>query len=713
MISPMWYALVAFESAAIAAIAALVLLSKRLPPSSYLSLSALLGATAMVNVGNGMGLLNEAHALWWRAGALVAELIQPSALLYVGQSFLASTNQATDRSGLWRARFVGLIGASLSLLVLFGQVYEWTVHKDGVAAIAIVGWGRIINIFIVIGMAFGLAQLEVVLHASQEPIRHKLKFIVIGLGGLAGYQIYQSSQLLLQPVWQPAYVLASGVVTTMSLCLVVYGLGRSRLRDLVVRTYVSQQALVGSVTFIVIGLYLLAVGAVGEWLRQTNQPLGIGLSIVVVFSGLVVLAVAGFSKTLRAQIRDVLVRNFFRSKYDYRAQWLHITNTFRNASSRESIMDCLLDLLIKTFPTTVLSIWAYREADRRFWQMRSMTGEGESARLELSHPVVKSLQEKEEPIFLEDVRAAAIRDGLSSDDALVGSRADLCFPIHAQGRLVAIIVLGTPLGGGTYGTDDLDLLRGLAHHVGALLSQARMAEERRASAELDALHRFSLFCFHDIKNLAARLSLVAQNAEIHGKDQSFQASAMRTVTDTAKKMTALMSKLSMNSSRPLPVAAFERVDLSPVIEEVLAPIRNDGRTNVYMTGNPLPPVEVVKDQIHQVLLNMILNAKQALKSDNGVIRIAFEQQGDMAIVTVEDTGGGIPESKFDSLFQPAQSSRPGGLGIGLFQCKQIVEAHHGSIEVQSELGQGTKVRIQLPLVQPSATMDNSTDASVH
>jgi len=57
----------------------------------------------------------------------------------------------------------------------------------------------------------------------------------------------------------------------MALCLTAYGLGRTRLREVLVNTYVSQQALFGSVTFIVIGLYLLVVGAVGEWLRQQTS----------------------------------------------------------------------------------------------------------------------------------------------------------------------------------------------------------------------------------------------------------------------------------------------------------------------------------------------------------------------------------------------------------------------------------------------------------
>ena len=95
--------------------------------------------------------------------------------------------------------------------------------------------------------------------------------------------------------------------------------------------------------------------------------------------------------------------------------------------------------------------------------------------------------------------------------------------------------------------DDLDLLRAIAHHAGVLLAQARMAEDRQAAAELDALNRFTAFYLHDFKNLAARLSLVAQNAAKHGEDPEFRAQAMKTVGRTAEEMGELLAQLSRRS----------------------------------------------------------------------------------------------------------------------------------------------------------------------
>jgi putative PEP-CTERM system histidine kinase len=589
------------------------------------------------------------------------------------------------------------VGLLLAGLVAIGQVFEWKVYEDGLATIALTTWGRIPYVFIVIGMALGLAQLELVLRASREPIRHKLKFVVIGLGGLAGYQIYQASQMLLFPVWQAEHVLVGSVATAMALCLTAYGLGRTRLREVLVNTYVSQQALFGSVTFIIIGLYLLVVGAVGEWLRRTNQPLGVGLSVVVVFGALVGLAVVAFSKTVRADVRRFLNRNFYRSKYDYRAHWLQVTEAFEQAASKEAIMDRLLDLLIKTFPTPAISIWSFREADRRFCQICSMTTEKESVPLELSHPVIAQLLKKDEPVFVEDNWSGKTANSGFGEDPLTAAGAVLCFPIRAQGQLTAFMALGQQLRGEAYGMDDCDLLRGISHHVGALLSHSKLAEERQASAELEALHRFSVFCLHDLKNLAARLSLVAQNAEHHSQDPAFQKSAMRTVTDTAKKMTSLMSKLSRTSIKPSLSGASELVDIPGVIDEIVAPMRGEGKVRVrsFVTGKSIQPVMAVRDQIHQVLLNVVLNAKQAIDQE-GDISIGINESGGSIVVTVEDTGCGIPSSMLESLFRPSQTSRPGGVGVGLYQCKQIVEAYRGTIEIRSELGKGTCVRVELP-----------------
>jgi putative PEP-CTERM system histidine kinase len=436
--------------------------------------------------------------------------------------------------------------------------------------------------------------------------------------------------------------------------------------------------------------------------------LGVGLSVVVVFGALVLLAIAIFSKTVRAEIRRFLSRNFYRSKYDYRAQWLRVTETFQQAAEKEAIMDRLLDLLIKTFPTKSISIWSFREADRLFHQIRSMTSESEPAPLALSHPVIRELLKQDGPVNVRQALSLDATEGAS--DPLVGNEVVLCFPIRAQGQVKAFMAIGHPLHGEAYGADDCDLLQGISHYVGALLSHASLAEDRQASAELEALHRFSVFCLHDLKNLAARLSLVAQNAESHGRDPAFQESAMRTVTDTAKKMTELMSKLSFKSLKPGLAGTPEPVNLKELIEEIVAPVKSEEGIRVRGTVGQMAPVMAVREQIHQVLLNVILNARQAI-ADEGEITITANESEGVTVILVEDTGRGIPSAMLETLFRPLQSSRPGGLGVGLYQCKQIIETHRGTIQVRSTVGKGTQVRIELPLTGATAMPAKEAAAS--
>lgn len=688
-----WISLTAFLAAGSTAGLVCLLLVTRWKSLFYQRMAGFLGVVALTNFANAIGLLPRTDLLFWRHVALAAELIQPALMIAagMGMSVACKTDWPQAR---WLVRGLTVAGAVLGAMSFGAQTFQWHTFHNGATTIVLETWGKVAYVFIVLAMTVAIAQLEVVLRASQEPLRHKLKFVIIGMGGLGAYQIYEASQHLLFPVWKPEHIMVSAFVTMIAASLLAYGLGRSRLRELFVDVYVSHQGLVGSMSVILIGGYLLAVGAMGTWLQEANRSIGKELSIVVIFAALVALIIAGFSTSIRGEIRQILVRNFYRSKYDYRAQWLQVTEAFQVAADRDAIMDTLFDLLIKTFPTASLSIWSFREADRRFIRIRSLPTEMPFAAVELSHPVVSQLLRQDEAVWLEPAMMMEFGGADPGKDALGSSGIVLCFPVHSHGKLIAFLALGKPRSKDGYGVDDCDLLRVIAHQVGMLLSHASLAEERRASVELEAVHRFSTFCIHDLKNLSARLSLVAQNAERHGADPTFQVSAMRTIRDTAVKMTTLMSKLSLKSTKLIAAGIPEPVALSTLIEEIMTSLQGDGvRWHLRCEGEQT--ILAVREEIHQVLLNILLNAKQAM-NDHGDIWISLAESTDTVTLIVEDTGCGIPDGKLETLFHPAQSSRPGGLGIGLYQCKQIVELHQGTIQIRSDVGQGTQVQIELP-----------------
>jgi signal transduction histidine kinase len=107
--------------------------------------------------------------------------------------------------------------------------------------------------------------------------------------------------------------------------------------------------------------------------------------------------------------------------------------------------------------------------------------------------------------------------------------------------------------------------------------------------------------------------------------------------------------------------------------------------------------KVDADMIKQVILNIFINARQSM-SEGGELMIKTSRQKDSAVIQINDTGGGIAPEKLPKIFDAYYSSRPQGSGLGLATVKKIVEAHNGTINVDSEVGKGTSFTIKLPLV---------------
>jgi PAS domain S-box-containing protein len=134
-----------------------------------------------------------------------------------------------------------------------------------------------------------------------------------------------------------------------------------------------------------------------------------------------------------------------------------------------------------------------------------------------------------------------------------------------------------------------------------------------------------------------------------------------------------------------------------VIDDAIAhtPIpENIGLTKKLDTG--LPEVEIDTDQIRQVLVNIVMNAVQAMP-EGGKLTIAASQRDRFLQVKVTDTGHGIPEEIIGKIFDPLFTTKAKGIGLGLAVCKSIIDRHQGHIEAESEVGKGTTFTIKLPL----------------
>jgi two-component system, NtrC family, sensor histidine kinase HydH len=137
-------------------------------------------------------------------------------------------------------------------------------------------------------------------------------------------------------------------------------------------------------------------------------------------------------------------------------------------------------------------------------------------------------------------------------------------------------------------------------------------------------------------------------------------------------------------------------DLAAELVDFFGPTAKAANIDVRLYPSPgVPPALLDRDLFRQALLNLMLNAEQAMP-DGGEIVLQTRSEGETVCLDVIDTGKGIEQADLPKLFRPFHTTKPGGTGLGLATTRNIVRAHGGNVEVQSEPGRGSKFTLRVP-----------------
>jgi len=207
----------------------------------------------------------------------------------------------------------------------------------------------------------------------------------------------------------------------------------------------------------------------------------------------------------------------------------------------------------------------------------------------------------------------------------------------------------------------------------------------------------SAFVVHDLKNLVAQMQLLLRNAQKHHANPEFQRDMLATVEHVVGRMNQLMQQLRSGET---PVENPRPVDLSTLVRRVQA-VRAAGRTGLHIEAVPDVLANGHEDRLERVIGHLVQNGFDAA-GDKAQISVRVFRDGGHAVVEVADNGVGMtPEFIRDHLFKPFQSSKASGMGIGAYESQQYVASLGGRMEVASEPGAGTRVRVLLPALQQS------------
>lgn len=257
------------------------------------------------------------------------------------------------------------------------------------------------------------------------------------------------------------------------------------------------------------------------------------------------------------------------------------------------------------------------------------------------------------------------------------------------------------------------------------VAPAPIAEGDEAAAAIEALRRQVLALqrisslgvlaggvFHELNNALTPILSYAKLG-LRNPDPAYRERALTQILDAAQRAATITRSL-LGLSRPGgSLDHREPIELTRLVREVLSLVEKDlarhrVRLEVTITGEPWARVHPA--QIQQVLLNLLINARQAMPEGGTVrVRLGTDAAGRRAELSVTDTGIGIAPEDLRRIFEPFYSTKTtpdaagqGGTGLGLAVCRDIVEAHHGRLRAESRLGQGSTFTLILPTCPPDA-----------
>lgn len=232
----------------------------------------------------------------------------------------------------------------------------------------------------------------------------------------------------------------------------------------------------------------------------------------------------------------------------------------------------------------------------------------------------------------------------------------------------------------------------------------RSEESLRKNERLTTLGLLAAEIAHEIRNPLTVLKLLIGGLGLEFPEGDPRRTDVRVIAEKLDQLEGIVSRVL--SFGQAPSSLHTRVPLAEIVEDTLLLVRLKLAQNQVRARFAPPPdnpvVDAHKGQIQQVLLNLIINAMQAMPA-GGQIDIAtargLKGAGPVVTVDVTDTGGGIPPEILPRIFDSFLSGRPGGTGLGLAIAKRVMLGHHGDIEVVATGPLGTTFRLTLPLAK--------------
>ena len=682
-------------AAAYAALAVFVLLRTRANPSRTPLLAACLLNVLWAGTG---AVMPGATPLGGLAGAL--DLARLAA--WYGVTLHLYRRFVPDRAGPERSfpgRSFIVMGALVALMV-GGAMLVGLGQAGGASSLASAG----VAARLVLAISEVLL-LENLLRNAPEEARWNVTLVCIGLGALAVYDILLCTDAALFRHASP--VLADGRALANVLVAPLLGLAALRIQKTPALT-MSRTAAFHSASLVASGVLLLILAGVGEVFRAFGTRWGAVAEVGLICTGVIGVAVLLTSGAGRSHIRAALVDPFFAERYDYRREWLRCIDMLAGAQGAGSLAP-LHVRVIRTVAQVVdspagalfLREWGRDAAacpdGLAFYWAGSWNMPAVPLPVPPEHPLLAGFGGGEKIAVPDPV--TLLQPPL---DALPGLWLAVPLP-HPGGGPAGFVLLAQPRAPFALDGEVFALLRTVAREVATFLAEQRALQALMEARQLHDFGQRFAFVAHDIKNVSSQLSLLVANAEHHIDNPEFQRDMLATVRASVRKIGGLLRRLQEppgGTGEPAP----GRVEPLGRVETIAATCRrlHGARVLVEADNQPIGDVTVSPAAFDAVVTHLLDNAVEAA-GPAAPLRIVLRRDQRRVVVDIIDRGPGMtPDFVRDELFRPFRTSKQEGSGIGAFQARELLREAGGDLVVLSRPGEGTTMRLLLPLAEGAA-----------
>jgi putative PEP-CTERM system histidine kinase len=654
-------------------------------------LAAPLLATALLELADLCAVSGLAPGLPWKTASLYLEALLPA--LWLMLTFTHAREGGVSGMGP-AARLLVAASVLLVLVPWFYPAQEIFYAPDfpeeRILFLSDIGYYFYLSILALLICA--LTNLETTLVNAPPEAVARLKLTIVALGSMLAVLIfYYSSALLyrtlnmeLVPLRSLIFVVAGALIS----CWRTVSWGGGRIR-------ISQRVLLRSAILAVVAGYLLVLGALGEGMKYFGAqfPRVLTLSLAFLVGGALTLVL--LSDRLKREFKVFFHKNFSQSKYDYRAQWLEVTHRLSSFSSGEDLLKKVLYAYCDIFGVKGGAVFLQQEGCG--WFCAAAVQEMEEIEDTFPHdnPLIAYLRETGWVFCSKDYNPDITAENRS---LIARHRIGFVVPLFESEQLTGFIVLGEQVvPDEQYRYEDYDLMKTMARQASVAIQHQRLSEQLTHAKALEAVGNLATFVAHDLKNLAATVSLIVENAKEHLDNPEFQKDMLQSLGSTSQKMHGLIASLKNYGEGES--FQMRTVDLLALVERSASQVQGG---NIAVHGIHQAAV-ADEGELQKVVLNLLMNGIEA--SQTGAPIVVEVGYDGAPYIRVRDRGCGMsPRFVRSELFEPFRTTKAKGLGVGMYQCRQIIAAHGGRMEVSSVEGFGTVFTVWLPALTEQSGM---------